>query len=277
MSGFILDDDVLDQISKQIPDLENLAELIFRFAPDFVSIKCPFDSNIPVAAVCLQDLVNTLLSERIALREYHSHRIWYREKCNPPNESLAIIMMQYYLDDAIARLYSSGEHLANAIICMLDITDDQLEPYRKKRTSQQAIIGHYLAKEQPQKPLTQSIIKLAKSDAWEKTMTYRASWVHEQPPSIKGLGITYRRKIRWVQGVTNDGKKSYTLGIGGGDGAEYSVDEIMDFVQPAIFNFIRLCDDVVKFYSEVLGKYGIVVTEKGVQFNLFGKVIPKPI
>jgi hypothetical protein len=69
MSGFILDDNVIDQIFKQLPDLENLAELIFRFIPDFISMKCPFDSNIPVAAVCLQDLINTLLSERFALQE----------------------------------------------------------------------------------------------------------------------------------------------------------------------------------------------------------------
>lgn len=152
MSGFILDDDTVKKIYGDLPDFEGLAQTVFKFSPDFISIRYPVNSNIPVAAVCLQDMVNTLLSARIAIYEYHAHRIWYREKSNLPNNDLATVMMRYYIDDAVARLYASGEHLANAIICMLDIDDSQLEPYRKNRTSQQLIVGHYLAKEIPKNP-----------------------------------------------------------------------------------------------------------------------------
>ena len=277
MNGFILDDETLDQISEQLPDFEVLAKTVFKFSPDFISAKCPVNSNIPIAAVCLQDMVNTLLSVRIALYEYHAHRIWHREKSDPPNEPLAIVMMRYYIDDAVARLYASGEHLANAIICMLDIDDSQLEPYRKNRTSQQSIVGHYLAKELPKNPVTHAIINLAKSEKWTKTIEYRNDWVHDQPPSIKGLGVVYKRKRRWVTKDEGNGKITHTLGLGSGDGAEFSADEIMDFVQPATFEFAKVCDEVTSFYTKILKDYGIVITDTGIQINLFGRATPKQV
>lgn len=269
MSGFILDDESIDKIAGQLPDFEILAKTVFKFSPDFISMKCPVESNIPVAAVCFQDMVHTLLSVRFALHEYHSHRIWHREKSNPPNELLAIIMMRYYIDDAVTRLYASGEHLANAIICMLDVNDEQLEPYRKNRTSQQAIIGHYLAKEQPKNPITLAIINLAKSAEWTKTIGYRNSWVHEQPPSIKGLGVVYKRKKRWVTKSESIGNAISILGVGsGGDGAEFSVEEIMDFVQPAVFHFASVCVEITSAYTKILRNYGIEITGKGIQVKL---------
>jgi hypothetical protein len=275
LSGFILDNEMLDQISGRLPDLENIAKTIFKFSPDFISVKCPVNSNIPIASVCLQDMVNTLLGVRIALHEYHAHRIWYREKSEPSNEPLAIVMMRYYIDDATARLYAAGEHLANATICMLDIDDSQLEPYRKDRTSQQSIVGHYLARELPKSPVTHAVINLAKSEEWAKTIEYRNEWVHEQPPSIKGLGVVYMRKRRWVTKDEGNGKVTHTLGLGGGDGAEFSVDEIMGFVQPATFKFVKVCDEIVSFYIKILNEYGITITDEGIQLKIFEAATPK--
>ncbi len=275
MSEFVLDDESFDQITKQLPDLEMLAKKIMKFAPDFISIKCTADSNVPVAAVCLQDVLNTLLGVRTALREYHSHGIWYLEKCNPPNNDLAIVMMTYYIDDAVARLYSAGEHLANAIICMLDTTDDQLEPHRKNRVSQQSIVGHYLAAEFPNHPVTNAVMRLAKSAEWLNTTTYRNNWVHDQPPTIKGLGIVYRRERRWTTRNEN-GKTIHTLGIGEGDGAEFSIDDVINFVQPATFLLAEVCDVVADFYTQILSDHGIRITDEGLSIKLFGTATAKP-
>jgi hypothetical protein len=275
MSNFILDDESFDKITQMLPDLETLATKIMKLSPDLISMKCPVDSNIPVAAVCLQDVLNTLLSVRIALREYHSNRIWYREKSNPPNEDLAIIMMKYYIDDAVSRLYSAAEHLANAIIFMLDVSDDQLKPYRENRTSQQSIVGHYLVKELPNNPVTHAVINLARSAEWTNTMSYRNNWVHDQPPTIKGLGIVYRRARRWDTRV-EDGKTIHTLGLGGGDGAEFAVDDIINFVEPATFLLAATCDAVVDFYVQTLGNHGIKVTDAGLQIDFFGTAKAKP-
>jgi hypothetical protein len=267
LSDFILDEETLDQISGQLPDLESLAKTIFKFSPDSISVKCPVNSNIPIAAVCLHDMVNTLLSVRYALHECHAHRIWHREKSDTPNEPLAILMMKYYIDDATARLYAAGEHLANAIICMLNIEDNQLELYRKDRTSQQSIVGHYLARELPQSPLTHAVINFAKSKEWTKTIEYRNEWVHAQPPSIKGLGVVYKRKRRWVTKDEGDGKITHTLGIGGGDSAEFSVDEIIGFVQPATFGFAKVGDEVVSIYIKILTEHGLAITDEGIQLK----------
>jgi hypothetical protein len=114
-----------------------------------------------------------------------------------------------------------------------------------------------LEKEQPNNMLTQPVLNLAKSDEWKKVTAYRTNLVHEQPPSIKGLGITYKRKRRWVLSSTNNRETTFTLSIGSGNGAEHSVDEIMDFVQTATLSFVKLCDEVVSFYTDILSSYGM--------------------
>ena len=46
--------------------------------------------------------------------------------------------MRFYIDGIVSQLYAAGEHLANAIICMLELKENQLEKYRNHR-SQPAI------------------------------------------------------------------------------------------------------------------------------------------
>lgn len=236
-----------------------------KFTPDLISIKCPPESNIPIAAVCLQDTLNALLQVRIGLNECLQHKIWYREKCNPPNEELAVIFMRFYIEGVVSQLYAAGEHLANAIICMLDLSEHKLEDYRRNRASQQSILGHYLANEQTHNPITKAVLELATSKEWGKTMAYRNNWVHDQPPTVSGLGPIYKRRRRWEQ--SEDGK-SFKLGLGSGDDAEYSIDDILKFVQTALFQFVDLFDKVVSFYSEIIGKKGIVITQDGLKVKL---------
>ena len=265
MSRFLLDDETIERISKELPELESLGMAVMKLSPDFISIKYPAESNIPVTAVCLQDTLNSLLQARIGLNECFQHMIWYREKCTPPNEELAVIFMRFYIDGIVSQLYAAGEHLANAIICMLEITDGELEKYRTHRFSQQSILGHYLANEQANNPITKAVLSLAKSKEWEKSMSYRGNWVHEQPPTVSGLGPVYKRRRRWVQ--SEDGK-SFKLGIGSGDDAEYSIDEVLKFVQPATLQFVDLFNQVVDIYLDVISKRGIVLTEDGLQVKI---------
>ena len=139
-----------------------------KLSPDFISIKYPAESNVPVAGVCLQDTLNALLQVRIGLNVCFQHKIWYQEKYVPPNEELAVIFMRFYIDGIVSQLYAAGEHLANAIICMLELKENQLEKYRNHRVSQQSILGHYLANEQATNPITKVILALAKSREWGK-------------------------------------------------------------------------------------------------------------
>jgi hypothetical protein len=138
---------ILTQIHQQLPDLQELQETILSLTPSVISMKFHPDSSIPVAAVCFQDALSTLEEARYATHEAIASIIYYQEKLKPPNELGAVFLGRFYADDAALRLYSSGEHLANAIIFMLELTDQQLKPYQGKRISQQSILGGFLRKE----------------------------------------------------------------------------------------------------------------------------------
>jgi len=265
MSRFLLDDETIKRISEELPDFDEMAMTVMKLAPDLISAKYDPHSNVPVAAVCLRDALNVLLQIRIGLNECLQHKIWYREKSEPPSEQLAVIFMRFYIDGMVSRLYAAGEHLANAIISMLEISEEQLSKYRKNRVSQQSIIGHYLINEKRDHIITKAVHTLISTDAWNKTIQYRNDVVHEQPPTVSGLGTVYSRKRRWVK---SESEETVKLSLGGGDEPDYSIDEVLDFVKPSIFEFISLFEVVVDFYVDLIGKRSIDITDRGISMNL---------
>jgi len=258
MSRGMLDDSDWEQYVQEFPDLSKIDELVTKLpSPDILSIPCldkgSYRSHFPVASVCFNDAYETLWGAHYALAEIIAHDIWYLRKKDPPNEAAATLFGRFYAEDAASRLYSAGEHLANGIIMMLEIGDEDLMPYKDKgkRISQQSIVGNYLRKEKTSHPVTEAVIKLADSKEWQATMTYRNRWVHEQPPTVKGLGIVYKRRIRW--GPPSAGK-GYTL-RGGGDKPEYSIDELVKFIKPAMFKFIDTFISVAEYYKSAAESY----------------------
>lgn len=220
----------LQSLDARLPDTVTFQREVLELSPILISINAPKDSRIPIAAVCFRDLAGTLCAVRHALHECLACGLWYRQHEYPPKEMGAIFMESYYLDDAALRLYSAGEHLANVIVCMLAIEDSHLDEYRRGTTSKQAAIGKYLRSEQPREKLTQAVSSLADSDEWVATITYRNKWVHEQPPTIEGLGIQYRRRRRWER--SEDGR-GWKLPFGGGDPAQYTIDDLKNIIFPA--------------------------------------------
>ena len=242
-----LDKDTYGLISQNLPEIEKLQKIVASLEPDFISMKFHPDSAIPEAAVCLRDAFDTLREARYALREAYANKIWHLEILNPPDEIGAIIYSRFYLDDVALRLYSAGEHLAKAIIGMLEIKYPALEPYKKNRISLQSIVGHFLVANKPDHPITQEVIKLAKSEEWDKTKSYRDSWVHEQPPTIKGLGMVFKRGKRWKA------KENYwEIPLGDGDDPDYSVEDLFMFIKPALFIFTETLENVLLYYIELL-------------------------
>lgn len=259
MSRGLLDDSELREISHETPDLSNLQEMASVFSPDFLSIPFSPESNVPVASVCLKDTVYTLEEARYALHEVFAHEIWYLEKKEPPNNEAAIFFGRFYANDAALRLYSAGEHLANAIIMMLEIGEQDLKPYKKKGISQQVIVGHFLREQKPQHPITEVVIKLADSKEWCDTMRYRNRWVHDQPPTVEGLGVVYVRRRRWETLPTDEGR----ILRGRSDAPECSIDKLIGFIKPAMFQFSDTLTFVVKFYIDLLKSQGISITFTG--------------
>ena len=66
------------------------------------------------------------------------------------------------------------------------------------------------------------------------------------------MGIVYKRGKRWKP--LPNGR--YTLGIGGGDKPEYSAEDLVGFIKPAMFKFIDTFTSVVEFYTELLKDAG---------------------
>jgi hypothetical protein len=251
MSRGELDNATLASISGQLPSIEDLEKTVLSLSPDLISARFKPKSSVPRASVCLQDAVNALAEARYALHEALAHKIWYLEKAKQKDEFAATFFTRFYADDVALRLYSAGEHLANAIVDMLEIEEEELKPYKKRTISRQATVGCYLCSEKPTHPVTVAISGLDKSTEWKDTRNYRDGWVHKQPPLMRGMGIVYRRdKQRWQ---ISDGGKRRELHFGGGDEPEYSTEDLLGFIQPALSQFAATCNDVVQFYLETLG------------------------
>lgn len=251
MSRGQLDKADVERISQETPDLSELEGMVLNLTPDFLSISSPWDSYVPIASACFHYALDMLQEARYALSEVFAHQIWYLEKKYPPDKMCAAFFGRFYASDVALRLYSAGEHLANGIIMMLEIGDEELKPYRRKekRISQQSIVGNYLRERKISHPVTEAVIKLADSKEWRDTIKYRNRSVHEQPPTVKGLGIVYGRQRRWEPLSTGKGR---TLRVGGGDKPEYSVEDLLGFIKPAMVQFIDTFTSVVEFYIKIL-------------------------
>ncbi len=258
MSRGLLGKKVLKEIAKQLPDIKQLNIDILSCVPEVVSFRFPPDSTVPVASVCLHDAFDVLADATYAFGEILAHRAWYLEKRETPIEMTAIHFTRFYADDVALRLYAAGEHLANAIIDMLEIKKRSLIPYKKKRISRQIIIGKYMEREEPAHAITQAVKKLMQSKEWLATLDYRSKWVHGKPPIIKGLGIQYERRKRW-----EISDKHFRLSFGGGDEPKYSDADLINMVRPALFVFVEALTDVTAWYiqliesrNNVLGSFG---------------------
>lgn len=252
MSRGKLDKATGNKIGAELPNVTDIRKATLHLLPDFISMGFPPGSRIPIAAVCLQDVTSTLQEVRHALFEALAYILWYRERKNPPNEHLAIFFGRFYVDDAALRLYAAGEHLAEAIVCMLEISSADLKKYRKTGRpddlgSKQSALGKYLMAELPDHPVTKAISALVASKEWLPTIKYRDVWVHSKPPIIDGTGISYERRNRLQVSATTIG-----ISFGGGDAPQYTVDELIALVRPAGILFTTAATAVTDYYIDFL-------------------------
>jgi len=239
-------DDALTQV---IP----LQETVLKMHPDLISAKFPIDSTIPMAAICLQDCLDMMCDCRFALTECHAHGVYYRQYKVPPNETTAVYMEKFFLEDVAFRLYAAAEHLASALVCMLEISNTDLAAFTGKRISNQSIVGNYLAARRAGHTITKSVEKLALSNEWNSTMRYRGQLVHEQPPTVAGLGIFFRRPVgggsRWQFDKT---KGIRVLAIGGGDAPEFSIQDVTSFVEKGFNLLASVTEECVRYYESMI-------------------------
>lgn len=258
MSRGPLEETRLKEIEEALPDFGALLGRVRSWNPAWLSMAFPYDSDIPVASVCFNDCLTTVSAARYAMHEDDANRIYHRKVRQPPSEPATVFFERYYLDDVALRLYSAGEHLTKGLILALGVSNENLSRYRKSGVSLQAKVGAFLKAEMPTSPLGAPFLHLNASEEWQALVAYRNRWVHEQPPSVDGLGIQYRRERQWER--TSD-KGPWTLDIGGGDTPEYTTEEIARIFRVALQQFVDALDEVAKAYNDVLADHGITYTE----------------
>lgn len=248
-------DECAEALPRRLIGWEGLLDRVSGLRPDFISQGFPYESSAPVAAVCFKDCVRTLGAARYALDRYCEVGAEHRAKAA---EMSAIFFEVYYLDDVVLRLYSAAEHLANAIIMMRDIDEAMLQDIRS--TSRWEKLRRYLKKSDPDGQLTQGMILLRKSAAWSFAMSYRGKWVHNQPPTVAGLGISYRRVPRWQR--SPDGRTA-SLIAGGGDTPEHNSQELAELCIQAFADVLNMVYLAIDQYYALLAEHGIHETDKG--------------
>jgi len=244
--------DVWDHIKGLLPDLKSRFDQVHSWDPNMIAVAFHHESDIPVAVVCLIDTVRTVAAVRYALLECYAHGVYYRDVAQPREEMSAVWFERYYVDDAVFRLYAAAEHLANGLILMFEITDDQLAPFKKRTTSQQAAIGRLLMTQKPDLGISRALEALVASKEWRAAMKYRGEWVHEQPPLVSGLGTVYRRERRWRATV----KGGRRLGIGGGGAPRFETSELIATCRGALIQFLAVLDESFTQLARVLEEKG---------------------
>ena len=243
MSGFILDEKTKVLINTKLLSISEIQKRLIDFDPEIISLNINPESNIPVSLVCINDCCNTLVNTRYALYELYAHLYWYAKLSPNPSNYLALFYSRFFADDVSLRLYSSGEHLANAIENMLDIDSNVVKKCKGK--SKQIRIGKYLIVNYHDFSITESLKSLSKNKSWIKTINYRNNWVHNQPPLIAGMGIQYKRKIRWE---FNESTKYYNLNLLSPDKPDFKIDEVIEFLTEAYNSIVKVFETVFEHF-----------------------------
>jgi hypothetical protein len=239
-----------------IPEAQSLQERAVHLNPVQIAMLFGPRTSRDMASVYLQDTADFLLEGHYALTQASTH--WYKRRSGRNETIRALFWAQYYLDDAVLRLYSTGEHAAGFVECYLDIKrramNVALGKNKDRNDSRLARLGRYCRTVSQPDLVMSRIIALVDHASWTFVSDYRNKWVHEQRPRLEGLGISYERRRRWRDAEGG----SFVLGFGGGDQPDLSIQEFLDRTIHA-YGLLKdvveqCCDDLEAEVAERLSK-----------------------
>lgn len=211
------------------------------------------------AAACLQDATDLLGEARFALVEARAHRHWYALKAIPTDPFAAVFWSQFYLDDAILRIYSSGEAIACFVELFLDfdgarrtLSKADRKSMNARGSSRLARLCLLLAHLKLTGAIVEHVTRVINDNRWSAAVDYRNKWVHEQRPRIHGLGITYRRRQRWMRDDATS--NTWSLGFGGGDPADIELDELFKVAEGSYHELWRLVEQCCLTFEDELSR-----------------------
>jgi len=242
-----------NEISLKVPNSGNSLNWLANIDQDWIDHLGGPKSNLPIARVCLEDALSFACQAEYALTQAYAHLIWFqKESSDAPNESCAHHYCRFYVDDAILRLFSAAEHVANFIVVSLNISKDELKSEKDGNTRSRAVtVGKYLAKQMPDSPITK-IVNCLHSEEWELLRKYRNDWIHNKPQILDSPGLDYRRKNRWV---TVAGMKMVALG--GQQAPDQTLDNILEKMFKASRDFSGALSKLTDIFFQELESLGI--------------------
>ena len=177
---------------------------------------------------------------------------------------MATWIERFFAEDAAMRLYNAAEHLANAVAMLRGLNSQTLSSERAR--SQWQRVRRVLQKQAVEDPICIAMCELGDTPHWQFVIRYRGQVVHDQPPILQGLGVSYRRRHRWTMG--QDGTRRLVMSSTG-DEAEYSPEQVMRMALMAAAGLLTILTVVVDQYFGLLARHGIKETPTGLQFNPF--------
>jgi hypothetical protein len=198
---------------------------------------------------------------RYALLQAKAHLEHWRQRGKRPS---AVWHARFYAADVSLRLYSGGEHFAEGIVAMLEIENADLKPFKKGVTSRQAAVGKYMLSQRASHAITLILSTLDDSPDWKSAISYRNLWVHQQAPSVEGLGTTWNRQTRW-RALPAGGQ---ALNVGGGDPPVTTIDAVLESMELAFDLYVQSLEQLVAHYRLILEQAGWQITQNGGSLEL---------
>lgn len=241
-----------NEIKLKVPNSGNTLAWLAPIPQDWLDHLGGPKSKLPIARVCIQDAVNVACQAEYALEQAYAYLIWFQKECpDAPKESEAHHYSRFYADDGVLRLFSAAEHLSNFIVALLNISDDDLKPYRKSNGALAASVGKYLRKQEPNNPIT-DMVNCLHSDEWELLRKYRNDWVHNKPPILDSPGMDYRRRNRWV--TIGEAKM---VALGGRQPPDQTLDNLLEKMSKASKDFSEALSKLTDIFFIELESIGI--------------------
>ena len=220
-------------VNETVPEAVSIQRWALRLDPARLAMVFGPGTNRDEIAACLQDAASFLAEARYALAEAHAHWLWHTEMAEQPDAKSARFWSQFYLDDAILRMYSTAE----TVVAFADLHFDSRamkralsKKVRKELRGQSRFIGlgKLLQAVGSTDDLQTAVVMVANDPNWLFVTDYRNKWIHEQRPRLEGLGLSYQRRKRWQQDKHDRSSNTWVLGIGGGDPPDLTVDEFFE-------------------------------------------------
>lgn len=102
-------------------------------------------------------------------------------------------------------------------------------------------VGIYLYENMKTNEITNVVLGLKNDPDWKKALKYRGDWVHNKPPSIKGLSSEFVRKNK-IKTDKNGNKIMYI----GAQKQEYTIDQWLDITLHATEAITSILSNIIE-------------------------------